>query len=593
MAASAWLISAAALQPPLLVLSLAIVAVRAFALGRAAFRYLERLVSHDVAFRLLATAAGALLRGTWSRWRRPGSRPSAAATCSPGWSSDVDAVQDLSLRFLQPVAVAAAAAAAVSVGLVAALLPSAALVLLGRAARRRAGRSGGDRVGRAAGRGTRLAGAGPSSPPRSWTLLRAAPDLVAFGAAAAAAGPDRGPRRRAHPHRPAVGHRDRAGGRVGRAVLRNWPCGARWSPRCRPSAPTGSTASRWPSWCWSRSRRSRPCSCCRPRCSRWPAPGAAASASWPSWTGPCRCRSRRNRRHCPPLGPGRCGCAGPPRAGRTPRADAPAADRRDRPRPRTGSAGGRGRRDRRGQDHPGRRAAALRRPHRRRLLDRPTATPAPWPATTSAGSSGSAPRTRTSSTRPSGRTCGWPDPAATTTRCATPCTAPGCSTGWTGCPTAWTPTSASAGFEHVRRRTATARPGPRPARRLPGAGAGRAHRQSRPTDRRRPDRRPAGRHEGRSVLLITHRLHGLDQVDEIVVHARRAGRGTRDAGRAPAGRRPVLPDVAGVVSAPARRCPRPAPAECSMNSWPPLVHVFFLDRAGRGVVSSVRRPRTT
>ena len=42
---------------------------------------------------------------------------------------DVDAVQDLSLRVLQPAAVAAAAAAA-SVGLVALLLPSAALVLL-------------------------------------------------------------------------------------------------------------------------------------------------------------------------------------------------------------------------------------------------------------------------------------------------------------------------------------------------------------------------------------------------------------------------------------------------------------------------------
>ena len=54
MASSAWLISAAALQPPLLFLSLAIVAVRAFALCRAVFRYLERLVAHDVAFRLLA-----------------------------------------------------------------------------------------------------------------------------------------------------------------------------------------------------------------------------------------------------------------------------------------------------------------------------------------------------------------------------------------------------------------------------------------------------------------------------------------------------------------------------------------------------------
>ena len=44
LAASAWLISAAARQPPLIYLSLALVAVRAFALGRAGFRNQERLV---------------------------------------------------------------------------------------------------------------------------------------------------------------------------------------------------------------------------------------------------------------------------------------------------------------------------------------------------------------------------------------------------------------------------------------------------------------------------------------------------------------------------------------------------------------------
>ena len=179
------------------------------------------------------------------------------------------------------------------------------------------------------------------------------------------------------------------------------------------------------------------------------------------------------------------------------------------------------------EDHPGRRAAALRRSHRGHYTIA-AATPARWPATTSAGSSVSAPRTRMSSTRPSGRTCGSPDPTATTTRCAMPCAAPGCSTGWTGCHTAWTPTSASAG-PAVRRRTATARAGPRPARRLPGAGARRAHGQPRPADRRRADRRPA--RPPRGPVRATHHpsAHRLDQVDEIaVMHAGRiVERGTQ------------------------------------------------------------------
>ena len=54
LAASAWLISAAALQPPLAELSVAIVGVRFFGLSRAVCRYVERYVSHDATFRLLA-----------------------------------------------------------------------------------------------------------------------------------------------------------------------------------------------------------------------------------------------------------------------------------------------------------------------------------------------------------------------------------------------------------------------------------------------------------------------------------------------------------------------------------------------------------
>ncbi len=54
LAASAWLISAAALHPSVAELSVAIVGVRFFGLARALCRYLERYTSHDVTFRLLA-----------------------------------------------------------------------------------------------------------------------------------------------------------------------------------------------------------------------------------------------------------------------------------------------------------------------------------------------------------------------------------------------------------------------------------------------------------------------------------------------------------------------------------------------------------
>ncbi len=54
MATSAWLISKAALQPSIAELSVAVVGVRFFGIARGVFRYLERIVSHDTTFRLLA-----------------------------------------------------------------------------------------------------------------------------------------------------------------------------------------------------------------------------------------------------------------------------------------------------------------------------------------------------------------------------------------------------------------------------------------------------------------------------------------------------------------------------------------------------------
>ncbi len=54
MGTSAWLLSEAALHPSIAVISVAIVGVRFFGIARAVFRYLERLVSHNVTFRLLS-----------------------------------------------------------------------------------------------------------------------------------------------------------------------------------------------------------------------------------------------------------------------------------------------------------------------------------------------------------------------------------------------------------------------------------------------------------------------------------------------------------------------------------------------------------
>lgn len=54
MSTSAYIISMAALKPSIAALQVAIVGVRAFGVGRGVFRYLERLVSHNVTFLLLA-----------------------------------------------------------------------------------------------------------------------------------------------------------------------------------------------------------------------------------------------------------------------------------------------------------------------------------------------------------------------------------------------------------------------------------------------------------------------------------------------------------------------------------------------------------
>ena len=61
-------------------------AVQFFGLSRGFFRYGERLVGHDAAFRGARRVAGAGLPA-WNGWQPPGCRRSTAGTCSPGSSA--------------------------------------------------------------------------------------------------------------------------------------------------------------------------------------------------------------------------------------------------------------------------------------------------------------------------------------------------------------------------------------------------------------------------------------------------------------------------------------------------------------------------
>lgn len=109
MTTAAYLLSAAALHPPLGALSMSIVGVRFFGLIRGAFRYAERLVSHEVTFRLLARLRDRLFRCLADL------APQGLAGYHSGdllkrLVSEVDALQSFFLQIVWPPAVAVLAA---------------------------------------------------------------------------------------------------------------------------------------------------------------------------------------------------------------------------------------------------------------------------------------------------------------------------------------------------------------------------------------------------------------------------------------------------------------------------------------------------
>ncbi|WP_409234185.1 thiol reductant ABC exporter subunit CydC [Streptomyces sp. PA5.6] len=127
MATAAWLITRAAEQPPLAAVSVAIVAVRALALGRGALRYVDRLLGHDGVLHAVAGFRARVFEALVPL--APAGTPAfRSGDLLTRLVDDVDAAQDLLLRVMIP-ATAAFVVAAAATGTVAVLLPGAGVLL--------------------------------------------------------------------------------------------------------------------------------------------------------------------------------------------------------------------------------------------------------------------------------------------------------------------------------------------------------------------------------------------------------------------------------------------------------------------------------
>ena len=126
MAVSAWLLSRAAEHPPVLYLEAAAVGVRFFGISRGAFRYTERMASHDVALKLQS----ALRLETYAKLARTTLLGTRRGDLLTRVIADVEAIQDLVVRVWIPFSSSAAVLLA-TVFAISLFSPGSALVLLG------------------------------------------------------------------------------------------------------------------------------------------------------------------------------------------------------------------------------------------------------------------------------------------------------------------------------------------------------------------------------------------------------------------------------------------------------------------------------
>jgi ATP-binding cassette, subfamily C, bacterial CydC len=142
---SAWLITRAWQMPPVLDLSVAVVAVRTFAISRGVLHYCERLATHDTALRAAGTARAQI-------YHRLAHGPAAAAVRLHSGElvarvgADVDQLADVLVRAVVPIGVAAVLALAATVVVAVISLPAATvlaicLLIAGIVAPRLAGRA--------------------------------------------------------------------------------------------------------------------------------------------------------------------------------------------------------------------------------------------------------------------------------------------------------------------------------------------------------------------------------------------------------------------------------------------------------------------
>jgi thiol reductant ABC exporter CydC subunit len=127
LATSGYLISRAALQPPILSLTVAIVGVRFFGLSRGILRYLDRLVSHDAVLRTMTTLRTRL----FARLEPvvPGTIGETAGVLLSRFVGDVEQLEQFFLRVLNPAAVAVGTVALAAIA-AALMSPAAGLALL-------------------------------------------------------------------------------------------------------------------------------------------------------------------------------------------------------------------------------------------------------------------------------------------------------------------------------------------------------------------------------------------------------------------------------------------------------------------------------
>jgi ATP-binding cassette, subfamily C, bacterial CydC len=130
LAVSGFLLARASQHPAIIAISIAVVAVRGLSIGRGVSRYLERLASHDVAFRVLAQVRVAI-------WRRlEVLAPAGLALFRSGdllarLVSDVDTTQDLFIRGIGPLLAAALVGGGAVTACLFILAPAAAILAAG------------------------------------------------------------------------------------------------------------------------------------------------------------------------------------------------------------------------------------------------------------------------------------------------------------------------------------------------------------------------------------------------------------------------------------------------------------------------------